>query len=95
MLRTQRSFYLALTLTGALIIGFLHLDSRLSSGATNALPTEGVAVLGLAVLSMLTWAVSYRSYRNEIRRRDRRRRQHSVRRHAADQATPLDILRAA
>ena len=68
----QRSIYAALALTGAFIIGFLHLDSQLSAGSFDNLGVEGAFVLAVALAGAASWAFAYRSYRVELRRRSRR-----------------------
>ena len=89
----QRSIYAALTLTGAFIIGFLHLDIQLSAGSFDTLPVEGALVLALALAGAASWAFAYWSYCVELRRRSRRhRRQPSGRKPQTNTST---FLRAA
>ena len=95
MLGTRRSCYAALISTSVLIIGFLHLDARLSEGAMSALPTEGLVVLAVAMTSLLLWTVTYRSYRREIARRAHRKGRNAQRTGPVKATRPTDFLRAA
>jgi len=70
----QRSIYTALALTGAFIIGFLHLDAQLSAGSFDNFGAEGAIVLALALAGTASWGIAYWSYRVELRRRSRRPR---------------------
>ena len=85
----QKSLYAALISTGGFVLSFLHLDSQLSAGSLDALPTEGSLVVGLAAFSLLSWTVANVAHRSEVRRRTMRRRRQVASEFRTGQSTGL------